>query len=166
MALPKALPENYKILIIAPKAACNAMAYDVISFKHVHKGWFILEHQGENDTDLTVSLLEAKAVAGATATTTAVTAVFPVWENVDAGTPGDTLTKVATDAASYKIDIGDGGANQLIVIEWDPAKFSAGYDCIKMTDAGGHGSNTMSVIALLEMRYTAKSADIPSVIVD
>ena len=166
MALPKSLPENYKMLIIAPLAAANAVVYDTICLKHAHKVWFVLEHQGENDTDLTVSLLEAKLVAAATATTTAVTAVFPVWENVDAGTPGDTLTKVATDAASYVIDIGDGGANQLIVIEWDPAKFSAGYDCIKMVDANGHGSNTATVIAILEMRYADKSADIPSVIID
>lgn len=161
MALPFALPENFKIVNCSLIAAGDSMVYDIISCKHAHKVWFIYQNTGENDTDATLSLVEAASVAGST--TSAVTATFPVWENIDTA-GGDTLTRVTTDAASYLVNIGAGGTNQMIVIEWDPAKHSDGYDCIQVADTGGHNTNRATCLAIIETRYPEASP--PSVIID
>jgi len=163
MTLPVCLPENYKIVTVAPTVAANAVVYDNISCKNAHKVWFLVYHQGTNDTDLTLSLIESTDVAGST--TTAVTATFPIWKNANVGsTTADALTR-QTDAASHVINTGgSGNPDQLVVIEWDPAKFSAGYDCIKLTDAGGNASNFVTVIGILAPRF--QQADPPTAITD
>lgn len=161
MTLPVCLPENYKIVTAAPTAAGNAVAYDIISCKDAHKVWFLVYHQGTNDTDLTLSLVESTDVAGST--TTAVTATFPIWKNANvSSTTADALSR-QTDAASHAIDTG-ATYDQLVVIEWDPAKFSAGYDCIQLADAGGHASNYVTALAVIATRYP--QADPPVAITD
>ncbi len=159
MSLSFALPETYKIVQVAPIAAATTVAYDTINCKNAHKVWFIINHNGANNTDLTLSLVEATAVGGST---TAVTATFPIWVDKDAGTTSDTLVK-QTDAASYKIEPDQGG-NELIVIEWDPVKFSDGYDSILLADTGGHASNNVNAIAIIATRFP--QATPPSVIID
>lgn len=160
--MPFTLPENCKVVVVAPTAAGNAVAYDIISCKTAHKVWFLVFHQGTNDTDLTLSLQEAVQVAGTT--TTAVTAVFPIWVDANAGTASDTLVR-QTDAASYVINTGAAGnPDQLVVIEWDPAKHSAGYDCIRLADAGGNAGNYVTVLAIIQTRYPADQP--PAVITD
>ncbi|KKM23075.1 hypothetical protein LCGC14_1618850 [marine sediment metagenome] len=161
MALPFSLPENYKVVPLGFTAA-NAVDCDIISCKNAHKVWFLIYHNGSSDTDLTLSLVEAKSVAGST--TNAVTAVFPVWYNQTATTAGDTLTKVGTDSNSYVVNVGEGGAAQFVIIEWDPSKHSVDYDCIKVGDSGGNASNNVSITAIVETRYP--QANPPSVIVD
>lgn len=162
MAYPFSLPENYKIVTIAPTAAADSVTYDCISCKNALKVWFLIHHQGSNNTNMTLSLVEAQDVA-ATTNTTAVTATFPVWVNETAAASGDTLTREATEAASYVVDA-DAAANQLIVIEWDPAKFSEGYDCILLADTGGHASNNVTVMAIIATRYA--QATPPAAITD
>ena len=161
MPLPFSLPENYKVLTLGFTAA-NVVDCDIISCKNALKVWFLIYHKGTSDTDLTLTLVEAASVAGST--TSAVTATFPVWYNQAATTAGDTLTKVATDAASYVINTGEGPVAQLVIIEWDPAKHSDGYDCIKLGDSGGDGSNQVAIMAIVETRYP--QATPPSVIID
>ncbi len=160
MSLPFSLPENCKIVQVAPIAAATAVSYDTINCKNAHKVWFIITHAGTNNTDLTLSLIESTDVGGST--TTAVTATFPIWVDKNSGTASDALVK-QTDAASYKIEPDQGG-NELIVIEWDPVKFSAGYDSILLTDANGHASNNVFALAIIETRFPGATP--PSVIVD
>jgi len=161
MAFPISLPENYKIVMVAPTAAANAVAYDTISCRGVEKVWFIMTHVGSSNTDLTLTLNESTDVADSGATT--VTATFPNWVDTTAsGTTADTLVK-GTDAATLVVDA-DASASQLVVLEWDPAKFSDGCDCIKLVDSGGHGSNTVTVVAVLATAY--KQATPPSQIID
>lgn len=163
MTLPFSLPENFKIVQLDPvNTAANAFDADIISCKNIHKMWFVISHYGGGgDTDLTLTLIESTNVAGGS--TTAVTATFPVWANTDVGTANDTMTKVTTDIASYVIDTGASN-DHLVVIEWDPAKFSAGFDCIKLADSGGNASNVISALAICEMRYQQSTP--PSVIID
>jgi len=150
MALPVSLPEKYKIVQLdSAITAANALDCDIISCKNAHKVWFVVSHGGASDADLTLSLVESTDVTGST--TTAVTAKVPIWVDADAGASSDTLVKQA-DAASYVINTGS-SVEQLVVIEWDPAKFSAGYDCIKLSDSGGGGSNVVNAIAIIETRY-------------
>ena len=158
MTLPFSLPEQFKIVNVAPSQVATAVTYDIVSCKNAHKVWFLITQLYVADTDITFSLIEATNVAaGATA---AVTAALPIWYDVDvaAATTGaaatthfDMLTKI-TSGSSHKMDTG-GGKSQMCVIEWDPAKHTAGYDCIQLADAGGHASNYVTAIAILQMRY-------------
>jgi len=153
------IPENLKPVLLFNGAA-NAVLCDTISCKNAKKMWFLIFHAGANDTDLTLTLQEATDVASAT--NQAVTKTCPIWKDIDAGTTSDALVR-QTDAASLDID----PATQnpvLAVIEWDPAKFSAGYDCIYLADAGGNAGNTIQIFAFVLPRYPQAST--PSVIID
>lgn len=151
------LPEDLKLVLSTTGAsgailAGNALSTaDYVCMKNVNKAWLVLVHQGANDTDLVVSFSEATAVAGTGAA--AVTATMPIWKDVDAGSASDTLSR-QTDAASLTID----PATQnpvLAVFEWDPAKFSAGYDCLAVVGTGGHASNYVMAMWFLDTRYPA-----------
>lgn len=161
MALPFALPENYKLVMMDAPCLANALACDYICCKNAHKVWFVIQHYGAGgDTDLVLSLTEATNVAAGT--TSAVTATFPIWADATAGTASDTMTK-QTDAASYTIDTG-ASTDHLVVIEWDPAKHTAGYDCVTISDTGGNVGNYVSVLAIIHQRYP--QATPPSAIID
>lgn len=154
------IPESVKPVLLYYGAA-NAVACDVISCKNLSKVSFLIHHNGASDTDLTLTLTEYTAVGGSSST---VTATCPIWRDVDAGTTSDTYAEV-TAAASLTID----PATQnpvMAIIEWDPAKHTAGYDCITLADSGGHASNTVAIYALCVMKTQASAANVPSVIVD
>lgn len=153
------IPETLKPVLLYNGAA-NAVACDVISCKTAKKVWFLVFHAGANDTDLTLTLQEATDVAAGT--NQAVTKTCPIWKDIDAGAASDALVRQA-DAVSLVID----PATQnpvLAVIEWDPAKFSDGYDCIYLADAGGNAGNTVQIFGFVLPRYP--QATPPSVIVD
>jgi hypothetical protein len=142
-------PEQCKIVNLYQGAA-NAVASDVVSMKNANKAWVCVIHTGSSDTDLAVSLAEHTAVGQSAV---AITDTFPIWVDADMGTSSDALVR-QTDAYSYTIDTGVSG-NQMVVMEWDPAKFSAGYDCLSLADSGGNASNVVSAFVVLDMRYKA-----------
>ena len=169
MTSPISLPEQFKIINIAPSQVATAVTYDTLCCKNAHKVWFVITQLYVADTDITFSLIEATDVAAGT--TAAVTAALPIWYNADiaAATTGaaattifDGLTKI-TSGSSHKFDTG-AGKSQMCVIEWDPAKHTAGYDCIQLADAGGHASNYVTAIAIVQTRYP--QADPPSALID
>jgi hypothetical protein len=153
------LPENVKISLLYQGLA-NAVACDVVSMKNFHKGWFVVIHTGAADTDLTLTLYEATDVAAGT--NAAVTKTCPIWVDLDAGTTSDTLA-ATTAAYAYTIDTGV-APNQIMVLEWDPAKHTAGYDCVYLADSGGHASNYCTILFAGEPRD--QGATLPSAIVD
>ena len=157
-------PEEFKVVLggsVLPIQAANALSTgDYISMKNVNKAWAIITHVGANDTDLTLEFSEASDVAGSDAAD--VTKTFPIWRDNDAGTSSDTVTR-STDAATVAID--PATANPVLVImEWDPAKHTAGLDCIAVKGNSGHGSNNVHVLWILDMRF--RGVPFPSVIVD
>jgi hypothetical protein len=152
-------PEQYKVVKLYQGAA-NAVACDVVSTKNCHKLWFVVSHVGAADTDLVLSLYEATDVAAGT--NAAVTKTCPIWVNTDNSTTSDTLA-ATTAAYSYTIDTGV-APNQLVVIEVDPAKLSAGYDCVYLADSGGNASNTCTILAIMDQRY--QGASLPAAITD
>jgi hypothetical protein len=155
------LPENLKIVRVQQTVAANAFTMsDYICCKNAHKVWFLINHAGATDTDITFALNEATDVAAGT--NAAVTATFPIWEDADAGTSSDTLVR-QTDAASLVIDPATEGSS-LSVIEWDPAQHTSGYDCIAVSGSGGNASDTVTIIALIEGRY--QQATPPTAITD
>lgn len=153
------LPENLKVSLLYQGAA-NAVACDVVSMKNFHKGWFVVIHTGAADTDLTLTLYEATDVAAGT--NAAVTKTCPIWVDLDAGTTSDTLA-ATTAAYAYTIDTGV-APNQIMVLEWDPAKHTAGYDCVYLADSGGHASNYCTILFMGDPRD--QGATLPSAIVD
>lgn len=157
-------PEVFKLVCgsnAAPIVAANALSTgDYICLKNVHRAWCIVVHSGANDTDLTLSFMEATDVAGTNAA--AITATMPIWKDVDWGSQSDAMSR-QTDAANDVIDPATEGT-QFTVFEWDPAKFSDGFDCIAVKGAGGHASNNVCVIWVLLSRYPADQA--PSAITD
>jgi hypothetical protein len=100
-----------------------------------------------DDVDLVVTWNESTDVAGGT--TSAITATCPIWYNIDTAT-ADLLTR-ATDAITFTINTG-AGKNQLWIMEWDPAKFSAGYDCFQIRMSGA-GASIVDVLYIAEPRY-------------
>lgn len=157
MAVP--LAERFNLVNLYQGAA-NAVSCDTVSCKNAQKVWFVVTHKGAADTDLVLSLYEATDVASAT--NQAITTTCRIWADTDAGTSSDTLV-AQTAAYTYTIDTGN-YPNQVVVIEWDPAKHSAGYDCVYLADSGGNASNTCSIMAIIENRYG--QASLPSAIID
>lgn len=161
---PLNFPEHYKLVLggsVLPIQAANALSTgDYICCKNVNKAWAVITHVGANDTDLTLEFSEAEDVAGTNAAD--VTKTFPIWRDNDSGTGSDTVSRSA-DAATAVID----PATQnpvLVVMEWDPAKFTAGFDCIAVKGNAGHASNNVHVLWVLEMRY--QGVPFPTVITD
>lgn len=152
-------PQNFNIVKLYQGAA-SAVACDVVSCKNANKVWFLITHTGAADTDLVLSLYEATDVAAGT--NAAVATTCPIWTDTDMGTSSDTLTR-DTDAYSYTINTGE-APNQMVIIEWDPSKFSAGYDCIYLADSGGNASNTVTIHAIIDNRY--KDDPVPTAITD
>lgn len=144
--------------------AANAVSCDYISTKNAaDMVYFVIYHNDAgNDTDLTVSLTEATDVAAGT--NAAVVATFPIWVDVDCGTTSDTLVR-QTDAANYVINTGTTpGNDHMVVLQWDPAKHTAGYDCITVTGSGGNASNTCTILAIFGSKYGGNP--LPSAIID
>ncbi|KKN00073.1 hypothetical protein LCGC14_1141550 [marine sediment metagenome] len=168
MSLPFALPENYNIINVAPSQVATAVTYDAVSCKNAHKVWFIVTQLYVADTDITFSLIEATDVAAGT--TAAVTAAVPIWYDVDvaaivAGDPTGALARMTliTSGSSHKFDT-TAGKSQMCVIEWDPSKHTAGYDCIQLADTGGHASNYVTAIAIVATRFPQAAP--PSALLD
>ena len=153
--------ERFKIVRVQTVVAANGFAMsDYVSMKNVKHATFVISHAGATDTDLTVGLDEATAVAAGTHRS--VTAVFPILVDIDHGVTSDILVR-QTDAVSFTIDPATMGS-ALVVFEWDPAKHTEGYDCIAVRGSGGDASDTVVVFAILEMKY--QQASLPSCIID
>ncbi len=155
------LPEQLKVVKLYQGAA-NAVACDVVSLKNATMAWFKITHTGASDTDLVLTVAEATAVGGSPVAFSADAQKCPVWADTDMGTTSDTLVR-QSDAYAYTIDTSE-APNQMVFIQVDPAKLSAGYDCITLTDSGGNASNVVDIEVWLDMRY--RGASLPSAIVD
>ena len=156
------LPEQYKIVALYGGASNGISAgTDYICCKNAHRVTFLIYTYGTTATTLVLSLREATDVAAGT--TAAVAEVFPVWKVIST-TSTDALTKVATDIASLTIDPDGTDSTMLAVMQWDPSKHAAGYDCISVWGTTGDASDIIVVLAVIEERYA--QAIPPSAIID
>ncbi len=166
MSLPFSLLENLKVVQLfvgAPSTLGSAGVSDYICCKNAHKVWVLLQHFGTNDTDLAAIGIQA-ATDVAAGTSAAVTATLPIWYTAQASYLTTDAWTRATDAATYTpLDPALLGQTR-VLLEWDPAKHTTGYDCIALRCTGGHASNFCVVNAFILPRFA--QADVPSVIVD
>lgn len=158
--------EDFKVVTLFIGAADTlgtATVSDYICCKNAHKVWIMLQHFGSTDTDLTaIGLKEATDVAAGTAANVAVT--FPIWSKDQASYLTADSWDRETDATAYTpLDPATVGQTRLL-FEWDPAKHTAGYDCIALRCAGGNSANFVVVNAFIQERY--HQADPPSAIID
>lgn len=143
------LPEAFKIIQAhEPLLVSSLLATsDVVSCKNFKKLWAVISMTYVDNVDVVVTWNESTDVAGTG--DVAISATCPIWYNVDTATT-DLLTR-ATDAATFTMDAG-AGKNQIWIMEWDPSKFSAGFDCFKIVTAGAAAS-VVSVVYIGEPRY-------------
>lgn len=145
------LPENLKIVQAHEPETADAIdaTSDVISCKNLKKLWMLVHHySGGGDTDMVFTWYEGTDVAFGT--NQIITAVSPIWYNID--TASADLFARATDAAGFTIDTG-AGLDQIWIMEWDPALFSAGYNCFRPTTTGGNAANHCSILYFGLPRY-------------
>jgi hypothetical protein len=97
-------PEVFKVVQAHEPAIGSALlnTSDIVSCKNLKKLWAVLSMTYVDDVDLVVTWNESTDVAGGT--TSAITAVCPIWYNIDTAT-ADLLTR-ATDAITFTIDTG------------------------------------------------------------
>ena len=137
------VPQQLK-LVNCYNGAANAVACDVVSMKNFVRGWFVVLHNGANDTDLTLSLYQATNVAAGT--NKAVTTAQANYLDADQGTSSDILAK---QADAYTITIDPATQNGVLwVLEVDPATLDLanGYDCVYLADSGGNASNVCTIL--------------------
>ena len=153
------LPEKCKIVsAFGPKTTAGATTGDYISLKNAHKVWIVWHSvEGASDT-CAISVNEATAVAGTGATT--LSGTFPIWANQDCAT-SDTL--VAQTAAAGLTTSATTKTKQ-VVIEVDPAQFSAGFDCMAVVSGASSASNLSSCKYYILERY--QQATPPAAITD
>ncbi len=157
--LPEMMPPIQGHEPVAADALANTA--DVISCKNIHKLWVVLHHySGGGNTNLVVTWNEVTGVAAA-GSGQAITEVCPIWSNIDTAS-ADLFTR-ATDAITFTVDTAL-GLDQIWIMEWEPAKFSAGYDCFQIRSTGGNASNIVNVMYFPWLRYMADVA--PTVITD
>jgi len=145
------LPEAFKIVQCHEPETADAIdaTSDVICCKNLKKLWMVVHHySGGGDTDMVFTWYEGTDVAFGT--NQIITATSPIWYNVDTAS-ADLLAR-ATDAATFTIDT-TAQLDQLWIMEWDPALFSAGYDCFRPTTSGGNAANHCSILYVGEPRY-------------
>ena len=154
------LPEAFKIIQGHEPAIASALlnTSDIISCKNFKKVWAVLSYTYVDGVDVVVTWNESTDVAGTG--TTAITEVCPIWSNTDTAS-ADLLAR-ETDAITFTIAHA-GTKNQLWIVEFDPAKFSAGFDCfqIRMT---GSAAGIVDVLYIGEPRY--QSDVVPTAITD
>lgn len=156
------LPESLKIVQCHEPETADAIdaTSDAISCKNLKKLWMVVHHYSAGgDLDMVFTWYEGTDVAFAT--NKIITATSPIWYNLDTSA-ADLLTR-ATDAATFTIDTGL-AKDQIWILEWDPALFSAGYDCFRPTTTGGHANNHCSIMYFGVPRY--QSAVVVSSITD
>jgi hypothetical protein len=161
MPTPITFPSDFKVVGLYQGAA-NAVACDVVSMKNFLKGWFIVHHTGANDTDLTLSLYQATDVAAGT--NKAVTTACPNWLDEDQGTSSDVAVK---QTAAYSLVIDPATQNGVLwILQVDPAilDVASGYDCVYLSDSGGHASNICEILFVGLPRYA--QASLPAAITD
>lgn len=154
------LPEQFKIVNGTPVVTTTGgVDCDFISLKDAISVTIIAELLQAATHATALGVDEATTVAGGSAA--AVTVVQNVWKNADVSAT-DTLVK-ATNAATIAATAGT--TDQQLVMQFDPATLSAGFDCIRatLTDSS-EATNFATVTYFIETRYP--QATPPSAIVD
>ena len=128
MGIPFSLPQMFKIVdaTAGPVTTNGGVTSDTVSLKNAHKAWIVLQFTQAVGHATVITPRQATDVASAT---NAVIPAVPIWQNADTAA-SDTL--VAATAAANLTLTNDVKKKQ-VIFEFDPALFTAGYDCLYFT---------------------------------
>ena len=162
MAHPFTLPETFKIVSgTAGIVTTNGgVTCDYVSLKNIHKAWIVLHFLQAADHATVVNPRQASLVDG---TGSVATPAVEWWLNANIAAT-DTLVR-QTAAAAPNLTASGIGIHELMVIQVDPAAFTAGLDvmgCVITTS--GEATNFVSVVYYLLERY--QQATPPAAITD
>jgi len=134
-------PEDFTVVNAEKPQTAASVAYgDYICCKNAERVYVYIKLAYGADDDVTITLYEATDVAGSDAA--AITATHPLWTLAD-NTSSDVWSR-GTDAATVDIDTGS-ATDESVMIMFDPAKFSAGFDCLCCHLSNSSASNLISV---------------------
>lgn len=154
------IPENCVIVEShKPQTLASVGTGDYISCKNAKRVFVVFHLAYGADDDITMTLYEATTVAAGSAA--AITATMPIWECADPAT-SDAFTR-KTDAATFDVDTGS-GKDRIAIMQWDPAKFSDGFDCLALNLSNSSASNVGHAYFVIEPAYAEDA--VPSFITD
>lgn len=147
------------VSLLAPAADAAGRTGAYASMKNVHRAHVIAFIKQGNAATVTVSLLQASAVAG---TGSKAGPAVPIWSNQDAA--ADAFTRVAADAASFETSAAL--KDKIVIFDVDPAKLDInnGFDCIGVSTGASNAANITSVLLIAVNAYGQASP--PSVLAD
>lgn len=156
------LPEETKIVqVLTPATDAAGRTSSYVSLKNARKATFIVPVAQGNAAQVTVSVVQATAVAGTGSK--AISQACPIWANQDISA-GDDLT-AQTAATSFQLSTAL--ANKVLVIEvpTEALDLANGFDCVAITTSASNVANLTAGTAVLHgLRYA--QATPPSARVD
>lgn len=144
------LPEFYKIVdaTAGPVTTNGGVTGQYVSVKNATGAFLVLSFTQAVGHATVITLKEATAVAGTGVQTVANT--VKIWTNAATAT-NDTLVR-GTDATT--VTLGAGAAKMMVVVEFDLALLSAGFDVINFTASNSaQATNFVSGVWYLQMRF-------------
>jgi len=156
----KNLPEIFKIVQgTSPVTTNGGVTGDYVSLKNAVKCTVVVNLTQAVGHATVLSISESPLVSGDGSQ--AMTATQKVWQNADVAA-SDALVKAA-DAAS--VTVAADVKHKQIVMEIDPSKLTAGYDCIAaVLSDSSQATNFASIDYFIETRYP--QATPPAAIID
>jgi hypothetical protein len=158
--IPLSLAQELKVFgALKPAADAAGRSGRYFSLKNLHKGYFIALVDQGNAATIALTLGQAQDVAGTNAK--AITALVPIWANLDPAT--DALVRAA-DAASYTTDAGV--KEKIVIVEIRPEHLDManGFDCVRLTTGASNAANITSAFFVGVPRYPGDGG--PSIITD
>ena len=134
---------------IAPATNASQLTGDYISLKNVVKCTVVVF--GIWTTTDTSAITIEQATAVAPSGSTAIVNTIPIHVNLDCDVSN--ALAAATAAVSYTTNAD--AETKIIVFEITPDLLDAGYDCITVKVGGSSGSNIVSALYILDLRYSA-----------
>lgn len=149
------IPEDAMPVVLTPPVTTNGgVTTDYISLKNVHRFFAVFVFTQAVAHATGIDPVQATVVAGSDAK--AITNTVPIWYNSDISATS-ALTR-ATDAIT--INLANAAANQIVVMEIDPAKLDVanGFDVIGFTiDNSSQATDFVCGIGFVVPRYGAAS---------
>ena len=134
---------------IAPATNASQLTGDYISLKNVVKCTIVVFGIWTTTDTSAITIEQSTAVANTGHT--AITQVVPIHVNLDCDAD-DTLA-AATAAVSYTTNAD--AETKIVVFEVTPDLLDAGYDVINVIVGASSGSNIVSALYILDLRYSA-----------
>lgn len=135
---------------VSPATNAGAVNGARISVKGFHKLYAVVHVTQGNAAQSTIALQESTSIAGGGEQ--AVANTQRIWSNLDVAAARRLVER--TSAINYQLDAGL--ASKIVVFEIDPAKLSAGFDCVRCIAGASDVGNIVSIMYYGVPRYESR----------